>query len=375
MAIFNGAVTQSSDDAGESGNGTVTIDGTTIGSGGGATWAALRFQNVTIPPGSIINSAVVDLWFTSTPNSSPNHDIYCQAADNAATFAASSNNISGRPRTTAKTPWTATSIGTGNQNTPDLAAAVQEVIDRDGWSSGNALAIVFDAIASGDGIVFAAYDHATLAAPAITIDYTPPTPDVDVDLDMLSLSASALSLAVVPGGVWLQMARLAAVGSVPTLAVVPGGVAVPVDVLAGVLAALGLTVSVEGVDVTIDLAMLIAELAAEPLAVVPGGVTIALDLLAAILSAYALDVIGTSFDQTVQLALLSAAGGLPSLAVAPGAVTVPLSLLEGQLSLNDLIVFLMLGCAMAVDRERFGALAADAMRFYAVASDRDGCCE
>ncbi len=97
-------------------------------------------------------------------------------------------------------------------------------------------------------------------------------------------------------------------------------------------------------------------------------------MLAAALSAFALDVIGVSFDQIVVMALLSAVLNTLELASATGPVTVPLSTLEGHLSINDLLVFLMLGCAMVADRERYGAAVFDAARFYATVGDRDGCC-
>ena len=68
----------------------------------------------------------------------------------------------------------ATSTGV-RYDSPDLADAVQEVVDRGGWSSGNALMVIFMpdiANSSNDGIrVFASYDHTTLAEPSIEIEY------------------------------------------------------------------------------------------------------------------------------------------------------------------------------------------------------------
>lgn len=372
MAIFNASIITGNDDGREGSGGGMNRGANEIIVSSGFPYGGLRFQDVTIPAGSTINSATLDIYVYGASFDDPDLDIHLQAIDDAPTLDAASNYLSTRPLTSAKTQWTASSVGTGVKTSPSFAAAVAEVIDRVGWASGQSILAVLKHRGGGE-VRFYSYDNGSLYA-SITIDYTPPSANIDVELDMLGLSASALALAVVPGGVWLAMDLLTMAAGALSLAVTPGSVAIGLDLLTGVLEALEAIISVEGVDVSIDLSMLIAELAAESLTVVPGGVVVPVDLLAAVLSAYALDVIGESFDQIVQLALLSAAGGLPSLAIAPGAVTVPLSILEGQLALNDLIVFLMLGCAMAVDRGRYEAVAADAMRFYAVAADRDGCC-
>ncbi len=173
MATFNGTITQSSDDAHQSGTGTVTTNGTTIGLGGAALWAGFRIANVTIPPGSTINSAPASVVLTTTTNDTPQLDIYGEAADNANTYTGSSTEISGRPRTASKVNWSGTDIGTGRKTIGDLKTIVQEIIDRPGWSSGNAINFLFDAL-SGIGLVIAAYDQDPADAFQITIDYTPP---------------------------------------------------------------------------------------------------------------------------------------------------------------------------------------------------------
>ncbi len=173
MATFNGTITQSSDDAHQSGTGNVTTNGTTIGLGGPALWAGFRIANVTIPQGSVINSAIASAVLTTTANDTPQLDIYGEAADNANTYTGSSNEISNRPTTTNKLNWSDTDIGTGRKTIGDLKAIVQEIISRPGWSSGNAINFLFDAL-SGIGLVIAAYDQDPADAFQIVIDYTPP---------------------------------------------------------------------------------------------------------------------------------------------------------------------------------------------------------
>jgi hypothetical protein len=59
------------------------------------------------------------------------------------------------------------------QRTPNLAAVIQQIVDRAGWTSGNALAL----IATGTGKrVAEAYDGVASAAPLLHVEYVPPSP-------------------------------------------------------------------------------------------------------------------------------------------------------------------------------------------------------
>jgi len=173
MTTLNLQVGASSDDVHQAGGGNVTLTGTTISVGTTTEWAGFRFQNVTIPPGSIINTASIQVKVFSTTFDDPNVDIYGEDVDDASTFVASNNNISNRTRTTAKTTWNNTGIGSGFRTSPDIAAVIQEIIDRAGWLSGNDLNIILDGLASSS-FVFYSYDNAAADAPKLDIDYTAP---------------------------------------------------------------------------------------------------------------------------------------------------------------------------------------------------------
>ena len=63
--------------------------------------------------------------------------------------------------------------GAGQQTT-DLAAVVQEIVDQGGWSASNSMAFLI----SGSGLRTAeAYDGEPLAAPKLEIVYATPPPD------------------------------------------------------------------------------------------------------------------------------------------------------------------------------------------------------
>lgn len=172
MASFSTSIAASSDDAREAGVGTVTLNETTPSTSGTSRWLGFRYTNVTIPAGSTINSAKQTVVIIGS-NDNPDLDIYGEDTDDAATFTTTSYNITGRTLTTAKVNWTASGIGTGSKDTPDLKTIIQEIIDRPGWSSGNDIALLWDSLSSSNYIVIYAYDNGS-NIPSITIEYTEP---------------------------------------------------------------------------------------------------------------------------------------------------------------------------------------------------------
>ena len=105
-------------------------------------------------------------------------EIRGEASDHAGAFASDSYNITSRPTTVATVAWAPPAWNTvgasgPKQQTPDLSAVVQEVVDRAGWASGNAMAFVLsgtgkrtaEAHAGGEPML-----HITYASP----DGTPP---------------------------------------------------------------------------------------------------------------------------------------------------------------------------------------------------------
>lgn len=107
--------------------------------------AGLRFQNITIPKGAIIESAYIELTShePKTTEDVANLTIYADASDNASTFDMESL-ISDRTATTASVAWTVDEewgLWTTHQ-TPELKTIVQEMVNRSGWQSGNAIAFI-----------------------------------------------------------------------------------------------------------------------------------------------------------------------------------------------------------------------------------------
>ena len=141
-------VAAGTDDAEEKPSGSVDTTSTDLElvADPGLQTVGIRFSALAIPPGATITSAYVQFVADEAQSGATALSINAEAADNAATFARTTRNLSSRPRTGAAVSWTppAWTVGAvgAAQRTPDLTAVVQEVVRRPGWSSGNALVLV-----------------------------------------------------------------------------------------------------------------------------------------------------------------------------------------------------------------------------------------
>ena len=96
--------------------------------------------------------------------------IHCESADDATAFSATARNLSTRPRTRTAVAWKVPSWSGGTvHSAPDVAAVLQEVVDRNGWSSGNAA--VFLLTGSGRRLVDAR-DKAGGTPPRLRVMWT-----------------------------------------------------------------------------------------------------------------------------------------------------------------------------------------------------------
>jgi hypothetical protein len=138
------------DDADELQNGTIdrTKGDLELGTDLGVpTTVGLRFTGVAVPRGATITRSHVQFQVDETRSTAASLTVRAQQADNAGAFTTAAFNLSSRPVTTAFVGWSAPAwptVGTAgaDQRTPDLRAVLQEVVNRSGWSSGNALVLL-----------------------------------------------------------------------------------------------------------------------------------------------------------------------------------------------------------------------------------------
>ncbi|MBW1793387.1 MAG: hypothetical protein JRJ38_03000 [Deltaproteobacteria bacterium] len=178
-------VCQSSDDAEErhtivdnSWNNSTDLD---LGGFGDATndaLLAIRFQNLGIPKGATINSAYIKFEAyadSSTLPANTSFTIVGEASDNADQFSNGQDEISNRPDTTAPVAvaWNNVDAWTADDTyeTPDLSAIVQEIVNRPGWSSGNAM--VFKISGTGKRDAKAYDDEGYHHGPLLHVEYSP----------------------------------------------------------------------------------------------------------------------------------------------------------------------------------------------------------
>ena len=149
--------------------------------------AAFRFTGVTVPQGSTINSASFKLTGQATYNAGANTVSFlvsAEAHDNAPALVAtgsgenlrSSTGTAPRPRTTAvSAAWNQTSIVVDTEYSIDVTSVIQEIVNRAGWVSGNAILIIVDTNTTttlNEWQDYYSYDGSTTKAAKLDIDYT-----------------------------------------------------------------------------------------------------------------------------------------------------------------------------------------------------------
>jgi len=135
----------------------------------------LRFTNINVPQGATIQSATITYraQASSLFDDTSGHTFYGQADDDPSTFTATANNISGRARTSVSVDWV---VPKWTSNTdfisPDLSTIVQEIVNRSGWRSNNALVIIGQTTV-GQNRVAHSFDSPDFSsyAPLLTITY------------------------------------------------------------------------------------------------------------------------------------------------------------------------------------------------------------
>ena len=161
-----------------------TVDGTILkvisNTAGSITNCAIRFTNVTIPAGDVIVTAVLNFYSYHVNVDDANFKIHFYTIDDAPTIPADANWINTRPVTTAYTSYVQNSIGTGWKTSPSIVAPLQEIIDRDGWASGQDVMMMLKGNSpTGKQLQFYGYDNGSLI-PELEVTWKPPGPPLTI---------------------------------------------------------------------------------------------------------------------------------------------------------------------------------------------------
>lgn len=134
----------------------------------------VRFQDVAIPQGSTITTAYIEFTANTSNAETTNLLIEGEASDDAAPFAAATDNIKNRTAAAATVSWNNVEAWTADSTykTPSLTTIVQEIVDRSGWASGNAMVFRITGVPGTDNKRdVRSYDTSANTAPVLRIEY------------------------------------------------------------------------------------------------------------------------------------------------------------------------------------------------------------
>lgn len=134
----------------------------------------LRFRGVSIPRGAKITDARLELTGSQDSVGSATLSIHGHASDNSPAYVAAlgAYNIDSRSKTVENRTWVPGALLAGDVYMPDVTGIVQEIVNRSGWTSGNALSFMI--AGSGQRQVYS-YDGSATSAPRLVVSYEPPS--------------------------------------------------------------------------------------------------------------------------------------------------------------------------------------------------------
>lgn len=126
-----------------------------------------------LPQGKQITSATLKMVCTQSRAEAISVRVGCEDADNPSTPVDDSD-ILARVQTSAYSTWNFASSTAGVEYTKGITTAVQEVLDRPGWASGNTLAVLIKNVvsdATADRVLMASYENTTYTEPILVIEF------------------------------------------------------------------------------------------------------------------------------------------------------------------------------------------------------------
>lgn len=169
-------ISSASDDAEEAENGRVDLTSSDLelGEDGSQQKVGMRFTGLNIPPGVQITNAYLQFTVDETNDNNPCElRLYGEDVDNANTFSATDHNISDRAYTDASVTWSPSDWAEAGevelaQRSPNIATIIQEIVNRNGYSSTSAIAIIIEGIGRRTA---EAFDGEASSAPVLCVEY------------------------------------------------------------------------------------------------------------------------------------------------------------------------------------------------------------
>lgn len=173
MAQVTGYILASSLDAHQyGGGGTVDPTGNVLNASAANQYIGLSFTNwndLALIKGKTITSAWLEMYFTSGSLDDPDVTIYGFKADYYWNFDTTNNGISALLSTTATVNWTASNLGTGWKQSPDITTVIQELANRPGFAG--TFSIICKGNSGSSAMRVRSYDGDSSQAPRVVINY------------------------------------------------------------------------------------------------------------------------------------------------------------------------------------------------------------
>lgn len=120
----------------------VMFDMSLMGANSSIDDVALRFDQLDVPQGAQIIDAHIRMYSAELTEAQATIQVVGEASDDASGFTSTAFSISSRPRTGASTLWNSSHpfVNERDNKIDNLQQIVQEIVDRPGWSAGNAMA-------------------------------------------------------------------------------------------------------------------------------------------------------------------------------------------------------------------------------------------
>jgi hypothetical protein len=148
----------------------------------------IRFRNVEIPENSVIDNAYIQFYSEGNHDQQTLLQIHGDKRPHSLTFTNDNFDISSRPLTNSVTYWDVPAWSRDengpNQQSPNLKDIIQEIIDLNGWQSGNAISLII----SGEGKrVATSWDGDQAKAPQLFITFRDVTSVQENDIPSVSV--------------------------------------------------------------------------------------------------------------------------------------------------------------------------------------------
>lgn len=184
-------------DATENSSGNIFLTTTSGNVNASSPLAAFRFPAIPVPAGATAIHHYLQLYTFSFDD--PNLTARLELSANPAALTAANGDISGRTLTENGAVWSGSNIGLNQYNqSPDLAAAFQEVLNLPEWTEGSDILIVLRDNGAGGQFRFDMADNAT-DRPRLIIDYVIGATAQTVTVEGIPSGEALGEAAVVPG--------------------------------------------------------------------------------------------------------------------------------------------------------------------------------